>query len=573
MHFQRDPISRGSRFSFARMPRLLISTSVWVAVMVAGLATSGCRTLPRSSTWATAPGPDRLNDEELETRAQALAEFSAGVVEQSRDDNSAALERFVRALEKDPSNEPLALEVARRFLSRQQPDRAYEILKRSAALPAASSQVRVMVGMAAIQSGRVEAAAEIYGNLIHAEPEQLGHYAMLAQIRLQQKRASEALRVAEQATKQNSGLPTAWLDFAGVFGRIAQVDPSLRDAAITKAKECLARVEAAAPTDTAHLRRLAEGYLAVGEQDRAERLFVELAGKSGVDPQVAGRLAEIYLRTGRLDNARKQFQELERANPANPAPHYFLGIIAMEQRDFAQAQRSFERTILLNPEGEAAYGDLMAVQLSAGKAQEAILTREKARARFGPEFRREFLAGLAHSNLREFDRAQQCFAAAEKFARERAPQLLDHRFYYQFGSMLERAGRFDEAVAALEQSLNLKPDFDESLNHLGYMWAERGENLLLAHDMIQQAVKAEPENPAYLDSLGWVLFQLKNPAEALPWLQKAVKLLPEPDATVLDHLGDVLAALGKRDEAREAWRRSLEIEPTEAVRKKLEPRP
>lgn len=509
----------------------------------------------------------------MEKRAQALAEFSAGVVEQARDDNSAALERFVRSLEKDPTNEPLALEVARRFLSRQQADKAYEILKRSAALPTASNQARVMFGMAAIQTGRVEEAAQIYGNLIRAEPEQLGHYAMLAQIRLQQKQPQDAFRVAEQAAKQKSELSAVWLDFAGLFGRIAQVDSSLRDAAITRAKECLARVEAAAPTDTVQLRRLAEGYLSVGEQDRAERLLVELAGKSGVDPQVAGRLAEIYLRTGRLEDARKQFQELERANPANPAPHYFLGIIAMEQRDFVQAQRSLERAILLNPEGEAAYGDLVAANLSAGKAKEAILTVEKARTRFGPDFRREFLAGLAHSNLREFDRAQQCFAAAEKFARERAPKLLDHRFYYQVGSMLERAGRFDEAVAALEQSLNLKPDFDESLNHLGYMWAERGENLQLAHDMIQQAVKAEPENPAYLDSLGWVLFQLKRPAEALNWLEKAVKLLPEPDATVLDHLGDVLATLGKRDEAREAWRKSLEIEPTEAVRKKLEARP
>jgi len=555
------------------MPRSLTSTSVLVAVLLAGLAAAGCRMLPRNAPTTATSRPERLNDAELETRAQALAEFSAGVVEQSRDDNAAALERFVRSLEKDPTNEPLALEVARRFLSRQQADKAYEILKRSAALPAASSQVRVMFGMTAIQTGRVEEAAEIYGNLIRAEPEQLGHYAMLAQIRLQQKQAQEAFRVAEQATTQKSGLPTAWLDFAGLFGRIAQVDSTFRDAAITKAKECLARVEAASPTDIVQLRRLAEGYLAVGEQDRAERLLVELAGKSGVDPQVAGRLAEIYLRTGRLDEARKQFQGLERANPANPAPHYFLGIIAMEQRDFAQAQQSLERAILLNPEGEAAYGDLVAAQLSAGKAKEAVTTVEKARTRFGPDFRREFLAALAHSNLREFDRARQCFTAAEKFARERAPQLLDHRFYYQVGSTLERAGRFDEAVVALEQSLNMKPDFDESLNHLGYMWAERGENLQLAHDMIQRAVKAEPDNPAYLDSLGWVLFQLKRPAEALTWLEKAVKLLPEPDATVLDHLGDVLAALGKPDEAREAWRKSLEIEPIEGVRKKLEARP
>lgn len=555
------------------MPRPLSSVAVLVTALLAGFVAAGCRTVPQNSPRPPVAGPERLNEAELETRAQALAEFSAGVVAQSRDDNAAALERFVRSLEKDPANEPLALEVARRFLARQQPDKAYEILKRSAGLAGASSQVRVMHGMAAIQTGRVEEAADIYGSLIRAEPQQLGHYAMLAQIRLQQKQPQEAFRVAELATQQKSEVPSAWLDFAALFGRIAQADPTLRDSAVIQARACLARVEAAAPTDTVQLRRLAEGYLSLGEQDRAERLLVELAGKSGVDPQVAGRLAEIYLRTGRLDEARKQFQELERANPANPAPHYFLGIIAMEQRDFSQAQRSLERAILLNPDGEAAYADLAAAQLSAGGAKDAVATIEKARARFGPEFRREFLAALAHANLREFDRAQQCFAAAEKFARERAPQLLDHRFYYQVGSMLERAGRFDDAVAALEQSLNLKPDFDESLNHLGYMWAERGENLQLAHDMIQQAVKAEPENPAYLDSLGWVLFQLKRPAEAQPWLEKAVQLLPEPDATVLDHLGDVLAALGKWDTAREAWRKSLAIEPSEAIRKKLEARP
>jgi tetratricopeptide (TPR) repeat protein len=119
----------------------------------------------------------------------------------------------------------------------------------------------------------------------------------------------------------------------------------------------------------------------------------------------------------------------------------------------------------------------------------------------------------------------------------------------------------------------LDPDFDEALNHLGYMWAERGINLQIARDMIERAVKAEPENPAYLDSLGWVLFQLKKPAEALPPLQKAVELLKEPDATVFDHLGDVLKALGRLPEAREAWQKSLAVEPSEAVKRKLEETP
>jgi tetratricopeptide (TPR) repeat protein len=86
----------------------------------------------------------------------------------------------------------------------------------------------------------------------------------------------------------------------------------------------------------------------------------------------------------------------------------------------------------------------------------------------------------------------------------------------------------------------------------------------------QKAVKAEPDNAAYLDSLGWVLFKLKQPKQALDYLLKAVQLAKEPDATVYDHLGDTYAALDQPKKAREAWRKSLELEPSPDVRKKLE---
>ena len=88
-----------------------------------------------------------------------------------------------------------------------------------------------------------------------------------------------------------------------------------------------------------------------------------------------------------------------------------------------------------------------------------------------------------------------------------------------------------------------------------------------------RADKAEPDNPAYLDSLGWVYFKLGKFADALPPLQRAVKLLNEPDATVLDHLGDVLNALGRKPEAREAWTESEKLEKSDAVRRKIDANP
>ncbi len=85
----------------------------------------------------------------------------------------------------------------------------------------------------------------------------------------------------------------------------------------------------------------------------------------------------------------------------------------------------------------------------------------------------------------------------------------------------------------------------------------------------RRACKLEPKNAAYLDSLGWVLFKLNQPQAALPWLVKAVELSPEPDATILDHLGDVYLSLRQLGKAMENWKKSLAIEPNEEVNKKL----
>ena len=119
----------------------------------------------------------------------------------------------------------------------------------------------------------------------------------------------------------------------------------------------------------------------------------------------------------------------------------------------------------------------------------------------------------------------------------------------------------------------MRPDFPEALNYLGYMWAERGENLERARDLIRRAVELEPDSPAFLDSEAWVLHQLGRSAEALPPMRRAIELNPEPDATLYDHLGDILYHLGQVAEAREAWARSYAIEARPAVREKRDGAP
>jgi tetratricopeptide (TPR) repeat protein len=113
-------------------------------------------------------------------------------------------------------------------------------------------------------------------------------------------------------------------------------------------------------------------------------------------------------------------------------------------------------------------------------------------------------------------------------------------------------GETSAAIEWLEQVLDEFPDDVSALNDLGYLWAEQGSHLGRAHWMIEKAVREEPDNAAYRDSLGWVLFQLGRVPEALVELEKAAA--KEPDPTVLEHLGDARRAAGRLDQAKESWR-------------------
>jgi tetratricopeptide (TPR) repeat protein len=177
------------------------------------------------------------------------------------------------------------------------------------------------------------------------------------------------------------------------------------------------------------------------------------------------------------------------------------------------------------------------------------------------------------SRQKAYDEAIRHYTAAEVIAKATEPRRLNQAFYFQIGAAYERKGEIAEAEKYFEKCLELAPDFAEAMNYLGYMWAEHDMHLDRARELIEKAIKLEPKNAAYLDSLGWVLFRLHQPTQALDYVLKAVELSDEPDATVQDHLGDIYSALNQMDKARDAWKKSLALEENDKIRKKLEPGP
>lgn len=158
----------------------------------------------------------------------------------------------------------------------------------------------------------------------------------------------------------------------------------------------------------------------------------------------------------------------------------------------------------------------------------------------------------AYVDQKQYDRAADIVQAASS----RLPDE-DGALALQLGAVFEQAGRIDDAERQFRTLLERDPLNATALNYLGYMLADKGVRLPEALDLIQRALAIEPNNPAYLDSLGWALFKQGKAQEAEAPLRKAAAALAD-NSVIQEHFGDVLAALGRYEEAESAWRRALD---------------
>jgi tetratricopeptide (TPR) repeat protein len=128
----------------------------------------------------------------------------------------------------------------------------------------------------------------------------------------------------------------------------------------------------------------------------------------------------------------------------------------------------------------------------------------------------------------------------------------DADLMYEQAMMAEKIDRLDEMERLLRRVIEIKPDNAHAHNALGYSLADRGQRLPEARLLIRRALELSPGDPFITDSLGWVEFRLGNTEDAMRLLQRAYAARPDPEIGA--HLGEVLWALGQRDEARRVWR-------------------
>jgi tetratricopeptide (TPR) repeat protein len=266
------------------------------------------------------------------------------------------------------------------------------------------------------------------------------------------------------------------------------------------------------------------------------------------------RLGSIYKETGRPLQAVDSFRKMTDLGGDEASRGYQEMVDAYrDQKQWADATRVAQEAVQKLPEDKSLKMTLALQLADDGKAEEGI---KIARATIkGDKTDREGYVTLSqiYMKQRRWKEAEEALNESDKLASR--PEEKAYVQYYQ-GMFYERQKKYDQAEQAFRQILQQDPNNPPTLNYLGYMLADHNMRLEEAFNMIKHAVELDPQNGAYLDSLGWAYFKLGNYDLAEDNLRRAAEKTPY-DATIQDHLGELYAKTGKLKLAATHWERAL----------------
>jgi len=332
-----------------------------------------------------------------------------------------------------------------------------------------------------------------------------------------------------------------------------------------KAEEVLLRGIDRNPAESSIRVFLAEMYADLDDTLKALRQVREVRLIAPEQLPMLNRAGQIAFELNQLELADSIFERELTLFPESALGNYFRGRIAIFQDRSEDAKSHFWKLIEVADTLPDGYINLGMIYLDEDSLDQAIdiLKEGVLRATAGRDESRFYLA----SALSRAERYTEVVAIAEPLVARHPNEI---RFIFMLGAALERTQMQDSAAVLFERILKIDPNHAQTLNYLGYMWADLGENLQQSLNMITRALEIDGENPAYLDSYGWVLYRLGRYEEAETHIRRAIELMEDQDYILFDHLAEVCVSLGRQEEARANWQKALELDPNNVeIKRKL----
>jgi tetratricopeptide (TPR) repeat protein len=462
-----------------------------------------------------------------------------GVYNEAADEYQSALKYF-------PESATIRTDYAR-LLFRM--SRFSEALEQAQLIEPKSSEVCLLIGDCYRLTGRMEAAVKYYERAVALDRDNINAYWYLAGYYRQADKIDSAISVYYELARL-SDTYRIWHELGAMLGSAGRYEEAL-----TAFKRSI-EINPDVNNLNAYIG-LATTYNALDSLPKAEEVFQQAIDLAPDEVRIYRQMLDIYMEREDIKNSIRVSEKLISLVPSDWIAQRRHGVLLLSDDRFDEADSLFASRIEFGDDNALNYFYRGVIAMQQERYADALPFLDSV-TRKEPAFADGWLnLGLAYAQQEAYDSAIANYRRGLEFCTQSEDSI---RMTFALGAALERSGQFYDAVDTFKGLLEIDSNHAATLNYLGYMLADRGEQLKYALQLIERALEISPDNGAYIDSYAWVQFKLGNYELALSELKKAVDLLNN-DAIIYEHLGDVYRAMGNRAEAERNYRRALEINP------------
>jgi tetratricopeptide (TPR) repeat protein len=341
---------------------------------------------------------------------------------------------------------------------------------------------------------------------------------------------------------------------------------------------------------TRYLSMLAEMYMQAGKEETAAEYYQQILSTDPTNPYIHISLSDFYRKKGDI---RKSFDELQagfanpdlsidtkisvlltyfvseefynqnknevlalaktlvNTHPGEAKAHSMYADFLLNEKQYAEARDEYRRVIAIDSSKYAVWESLLNTNIQLADFNSLLNESSRATELF-PLIPVPYLfKGLALNDKKQYTEAVESLNTGLKLVS--GNNALLQQFYTYLGDNQHQLKNYKLSDENYEKALMINPDNSYVLNNYAYYLSLRNENLNKAETMSAKSVKLDPENPANMDTYGWVLYKLGRYAEALSWVEKAVAATPRSDGDLFEHLGDIHFKLGNTEKAVSFW--------------------
>lgn len=323
---------------------------------------------------------------------------------------------------------------------------------------------------------------------------------------------------AQQYEPENGATYLAKAQFYNAIGDSVNYDQQTYQALVSKDLDVASKVEVLAD----YARHL---LVAKDSSARTENLFKVLIEQHPNEPQIRMLFSDYLAAKDDMKGAAEQMDYAVNLDPTDAQAWNRLLVLNIISENYEAAIAAGDRAIELNPNNIELYGYIAPAYYNIKQYDKAIEVYKKALAAVDStdtEHRSMFLGGMG-----------------------------DAKF-----SMGDTIGAF----ALYDQAIEIDPNNVSILNNYAYFLTLCNRDLDKAERMSAKTVQAEPQNATFLDTYAWVFYKRKEYTMAQLYIEMAIKNERRPSSDIYDHYGDILLAVGNKQEALKQWKKALELD-------------